>query len=84
MEERANVITEQKSQAGIEDTTDHRRIVNLQGMLAHFSHYPEDDAECVFELKLPLSMLTTIMLRCAEDQGSPQSRILDALADAGY
>ena len=52
--------------------------------LDHLKAYPTYDAECDFELKLPLSMLMALMLRSEETQGSPQSLILDALADAGY
>ena len=63
---------------------DQLRITNLQNMLDHVRAYPADDAECVFELKLPLSMLMTLMLRSEGAQGGPQSLILDALEDAGY
>ncbi len=73
---------------GIEDGNDEApdplRATGLQSMLDHLKAYPADDAECVFELKLPLSMLMTLMLRSEEAQGSPQSLILDALDDAGY
>jgi hypothetical protein len=63
---------------------DQLRITNLQNMLDHVRAYPADNADCVFELKLPLSMLTALMLRSEQTQDSPQSLILDALADAGY
>lgn len=66
------------------EVPDQMRMANLQTMLDHLRAYPADDAECVFELKLPLSMLMTLMLRSEEAQGSPQSLILDALGDAGY
>ncbi len=66
------------------EAPDPLRTTGLQSMLDHLKAYPTDDAECVFELKLPLSMLMALMLRSEETQGSPQSLILDALADAGY
>lgn len=69
---------------GNHDVPDRMCMTNLQVMLDHLKAYPDDDAECVFELKLPLSMLMTLMLRSEEAQGSPQSLILDALGDAGY
>lgn len=69
---------------GSDDAQDRIRMTNLKAMLDHLKAYPGDDAECVFELKLPLSMLMTLMLRSEEAQGSPQSLILDALDDAGY
>ncbi|RDD72750.1 hypothetical protein [Paracoccus versutus] len=63
---------------------DQLRLENLQNMLAHLNCYPADDAECVLELKLPLSMLTTIMLRSAEARTTPQSLVLNVLSEAGY
>jgi hypothetical protein len=66
------------------EAPDPQRNASLQGVLNHLKAYPADDAECVFELKLPLSMLTALMLRGAVTPGGPQSLILDALADAGY
>ena len=66
------------------EAPDPQRTTRLQSMLDHLKAYPADDAECVFELRLPLSMLMTLMLRSEGAQGSPQSLILDALEDAGY
>ena len=66
------------------EVPDQMRMANLQTMLDHLRAYPADDAECVFELKLPLSMLMTLMLRSEQTHDSPQSIVLDALADAGY
>ena len=75
---------DQNVEDGSCEAPDRMRMANLQNMLDHLKAYPADDAECVFELKLPLSMLMTLMLRSEEAQGSPQSLILDALGDAGY
>ena len=69
---------------GNHEAPDPQRTTGLRTMLDHLKAYPADDAECVFELKLPLSMLMTLMLRSEEAQGSPQLLILDALDDAGY
>ncbi len=66
------------------EAPDPQRTTGLQSILDHLKAYPADDAECVFELRLPLSMLMTLMLRSEGAQGSPQSLILDALEDAGY
>lgn len=78
------MIAKQKSELGTDSITDQRRIGNLQAMLAHLGNYPADDAECVLELKLPLSMLAAIMLRSAEAGTTPQSLVLDLLSEAGY
>lgn len=69
---------------GNQEAHDPLRTAGLQSMLDHLKAYPADDAECVFELKLPLSMLMALMLRSEEAQDSPQALILDALEDAGY
>lgn len=69
---------------GNHEAPDPQRKTGLQSMLDHLKAYPADDAECVFELKLPLSMLMALMLCSEEAQDSPQSLILDALEDAGY
>lgn len=78
------MTAKQKSELDTDGITDQRRIDNLQDMLAHLSNYPTDDAECVLELKLPLSMLAAIMLRSAEARTTPQSLVLDLLSEAGY
>ncbi|MDO5703640.1 MAG: hypothetical protein Q4G49_00995 [Paracoccus sp. (in: a-proteobacteria)] len=78
------MTAKQQSEASAEGAADQRRIGNLQAMLAHLSNYPTDDAECVLELKLPLSMLAAIMLRSAEARTTPQSLVLDVLSEAGY
>ena len=75
---------DQDIEDGNHEVPDPLRTTGLQTMLDHLKAYPGDDAECVFELKLPLSMLMTLMLRSEEAQDSPQSLILDALDDAGY
>ncbi|WP_449045939.1 hypothetical protein [Paracoccus versutus] len=78
------MTAKQRSETNVESAADQRRIGNLQAMLAHLSNYPADDAECVLELKLPLSMLAAIMLRSAEARTTPQSLVLDVLSEAGY
>ena len=75
---------DQNVEGGSCEAPDRMRMANLQNMLDHLKAYPADDAECVFELKLPLSMLMALMLRSEEAQDSPQALILDALEDAGY
>ena len=77
------MTTEQHSDPDRDAALDRMRIENLQSMLAHIRQYPADDAECILELKLPLSMLTTIMLRSAETRTTPPSLILDVLSEAG-
>ncbi|MFD1883809.1 hypothetical protein [Paracoccus pacificus] len=78
------MTTGQQTDPSMDAAIDQLRIENLQNMLAHLNCYPADDAECVFELKLPLSMLTAIMLRSAEARTTPQSLVLDLLSEAGY
>lgn len=75
---------DQNVEGGSCEAPDRMRMANLQNMLDHLKAYPADDAECVFELKLPLSMLTALMLRGTTAHETPQSLIIDALADAGY
>ncbi|MDH2328997.1 hypothetical protein QCN27_19295 [Cereibacter sp. SYSU M97828] len=67
-----------------EEALDLLRIGNLKGMLDHLQGYPADDAECLFELKLPLSVLTKLMLRSAESRSSPQRLIVEALEGSGF
>ncbi|QFQ89088.1 hypothetical protein F8A10_16945 [Paracoccus kondratievae] len=78
------MTAKQKSELDTDGITDQRRIDNLRNMLAHLSNYPADDAECILELKLPLSMLAMIMKRSAEARTTPQSLVLDLLSEAGY
>ena len=75
---------DQDIEDGNHEAPDPLRTTGLQTMLDHLKAYPGDDAECVFELKLPLSMLMALMLRSEGAQDSPQALILDALEDAGY
>ena len=78
------MTAKQKSELDTDGITDQRRIGNFRNMLVHLGSYPADDAECILELKLPLSMLAAIMLRSAEARTTPQSLVLDLLSEAGY
>lgn len=78
------MTAKQQSETNAESAADQRRIGNLRNMLVHLGSYPADDAECILELKLPLSMLAAIMLRSAEARTTPQSLVLDVLSEAGY
>ena len=75
---------DQNVEDGSCEVPDRMRMANLQNMLDHLKAYPADDAECVFELKLPLSILTALMLRETTTHESPQSLIIGALEEAGY
>lgn len=78
------MIKDRDIEDGNHEAPDALRTTGPQSMLDQLKAYPADDAECAFELKLPLSVLMALMLRSEETQDSPQSLILNALDDAGY
>lgn len=53
---------------------------NLISWLHHLEAHPSDDVECVFELKLPISTLTKIMLR-GERDGTTSHHVIYALLE---
>lgn len=56
---------------------------NLQDMLAHLRDNPGNDAECVLEVKVPMSTLARIVLRGTQGNTSLQDVLWESLRRDG-
>ncbi|MCJ1903279.1 hypothetical protein MR829_23455 [Paracoccus versutus] len=59
-------------------------VKNLTAWLQHLEMHPEQDIDCLLELKLPMSYLTRLMIQGEKEEKAPPMVVRELLEKSGY